>query len=276
MKKLKLFALGLLSSGLVLTSCQKDEDEDVGPIISVTTTSGDVIASADAEVKVTPGAEVTFNWEARRGDSDLQDFEVSLDGTSIAVTTNGGEQLPYENISASDNSIYTDGITISAPPIQGSREYTFKITDENGLTASRAVTITTEPETTDLAAAEDFTWTRVGGTAAVGLAQFGLKWESNSQTSAIVTKDDATKMVNLGSAAWTSISTVEGLDAAIVAAAELAQYTGVSVTQDGTYDDVLGVRKSDGTIYMLHVTSGDVQTSGAGTTVTIDGQYRTE
>ncbi|MGB0176614.1 MAG: hypothetical protein ACPF9D_05570 [Owenweeksia sp.] len=273
MKKLKLFALGLLSSGLLLTSCQKDEDEDIGPILSVTTETS-AGTTSEAAITVEPGASLRFLWEARRGDADLQDFELYIDGVSSVLQTEEGEDLPYKNIAAADNSIYKDGVNFTAASAPGTREYRFVVTDEKGLSASQTITVTTAPGTTPLTASQPFTWTRVGGTPAVGLDQFGLKWESNTGTSAIVTKDAASKMVNLGSAAWTGISTVEELDAAINNSSELAQYTNVSVQADGTYDDVLGVKLSNGTVFMLHITDGDVTTGGTGTTVQIDGDFR--
>ena len=147
MKKLKLFALGLLSSGLLLTSCQKDEDEAVGPDISVMVNGA---AAQDGKVSVAPGAALAFTWIARQGDVDLQKFEIFQDNNSLANTTNGGNTLPYTNIKASENTTYNDGITLQASANLGTTTYGFVITDEDGLSKRVNIDVVVEAETTPL------------------------------------------------------------------------------------------------------------------------------
>ena len=80
-------------------------------------------------------------------------------------------------------------------------------------------------------------------------------------------------MMELPSGTWNSITTREELAAAMSIGTTITQYTGVSVTASGTYDDVLAV-STNGVNYLLHITAADVQTGGAGTTVTIGGKYK--
>lgn len=271
MKKLKLLALGLLSSSVMLTSCADDNEENpIGPSLSVTE---DTQGATNGEVDIAVGSTFSFSWDARKGDADMDMFTIEIDGVPIAETTDGGNTLPYE-LSGSDEDLYTDGITFTASAVS-SRDYTFIVEDKDGMTVSRTITVNVVAGTTPLASAEAFTWQRVSGAAGTGLDQFGLKWTNNSSTSAIVMTESGSKMVNLNASAWSSITTKEALMAAVDGGTALSQYTGVSVQQSGTYDDVLGVKKTDGTYYLIHITDGTVTNTGGGNfTYKIEGDYK--
>ena len=277
MKNLKLFALGLLGATF-MTSCADDPDEDpIGPLLSVNpvVVNGDTVGVNNGVVEVNPGDQVTFQWEARKGDADLDLFRILLNGTTpIADTTEEGNILPYD-IGGDDDQLYTDSYEYTASNNTGATDFTFEVVDQDGLKETVTVTVDVTPATSQLTAAQSFTWEREGGDPATGLDQFGLEWDNQTTQNVIVTKDAATTMVELQSSAWTNINTVADLTAAISGGNVIQQYTGVSVQQDGTYDDVLGV-VYNGKVYMLHITNGDVTTAGTGTTIVITGEYRAE
>lgn len=274
MKKLKLFALGLIGvSTLTLTSCADDSTDDpaVGPLLTVTEAN---VGVDGGTIQVTAGTELQMNWEARKGDIDLEGFRIEKDGDAISVTTDGGEELPVTNLSGDNEDLYVDSYTFNASMNLGTTSYTFVATDEDGLSDEVTVDVEVVAGTTPLSQPESFTWKREGGDPGTGLDQFGLAWENNTSTNAIVKTDAAEKMVILNSAAWTGITTVQGLSAAVEGQNGVTEYTGVSVQQDDSYDDVIGVKLDADTYYLIHVTNGEVSTAGTGTTITVTGEYK--
>ncbi len=281
MKKLKLFALGLIGvSALTLTSCADDTTDPAAKApLFISLTEGNVGIENDV-VEVTAGAAVNFIWEVRKGDASMDKFEVLVNGSAITGTSDGGYEFGSD-LSGSNEDLYEDSYSFSAPSSMVSSEYTFRITDEDGLVDEETVTLKVVAGTTNLSAAQSFTWQRQGSNDGTGLAQFGLEWTENrtvggTEVMAIVAKDAATSMVMLQSSDWNDITTVQDLSAAITAGTEITEYTEVSAENDNaTYDDVLGVMHN-GSVYLLHITNGDVATDPTtGTTVTITGEYKT-
>lgn len=130
------------------------------------------------------------------------------------------------------------------------------------------------PSETPLTDAMAFEWQRTGGVEGTGLAQFGLKWTRNARSiSARIEKDNASKLVNLGSDAWRTIFTQEALKEAVDAAADLNEYCNVSVESNAMYNDVIATQVGD-TYYMIHVSKGEVFHGEWGTISTITGQYK--
>lgn len=273
MKKLSLITLSLLGLTLLTTSCEEDGEDAIAPTLSITEQTS---ASTGGSATIDQGSPLIFTWESREGDARLDRFEVSATGvnapTNIPTSTRGND-FPYD-VTNSDNNIYVDTLVFPQGGLNtGITNYTFTVIDKDGETTEVSYDITVEAATTALSNPQSFTWKRVGGNNATGLSQFGLEWSSNTSQSAIVTTDAATKMVDLGSSAWTSITTQDDLGLAITNGTGIAQYTGVSVQQSATYDDVLGV-SHNGTDYLIHVTNGDVTSGTAGTTITITGEYK--
>lgn len=277
MKKSRFFTLALLGASLIFaSSCSKDDDVDpIGPSLIVTES---LSGSTGGDIEITQGEPLVFMWEAREGDGNLDVFAVSQTGANAEVsvlTTYSGHELPYE-VSGDDKDIYIDTLAFNnAGTTLGTTNYTFSVTDVDGLSSSVSFNVTVVEAESNIELTEPlaFAWTRVGGNPGTELSQFGLEWTQNSSTSAIVAIDAATTMVNLGSAAWTTLATQGDLDAAIADATPITEYTGVSATVDGTYDDVLGVTY-DGVDYLIHVTNGTVSTGSAGTTIVISGMYK--
>lgn len=257
------------------TSCSDDDDENtpVGPRLDVTEEAS---GNDGGEMTVTQGTPISFEWDARSGETNLQTFSVSVNGANAVSPlpeTEEGYDLPY-SISNSENSLYVDRIVFDSGSVnEGTTTYTFTVTDGIGMTATVAFTIEVIPATSALSAPVDFEWTRIAGADGLGLSQFGLKWTNNSSTNAIVAVDGQTEMYSLPASAWADITTQEELSAAIANGSSITQYTNVSVTESGTYNDVLGVIRND-TNYLINVQQGTVTTGAAGTTISILGQYK--
>jgi len=128
MKKItSLLGLLLVGSMAVLSSCNKDE---ANPTLDIT--SGGSITSSTA----TLGQDVSFSvgLTATGPDSKLKKFTVKR--TDVNNTTS----TPLDTAINSDNFTYTyNGKT---GQVSGTESYVFTITDDNGNTASKTVTIT--------------------------------------------------------------------------------------------------------------------------------------
>lgn len=278
MKKRNLFTLGLLGASILLmTSCSDDDDEPapLGPTLSVTETTNGV---NPGDLTITEGEPLIFAWDARRGDNDLKTFRVSTSGVnSVSPIPNSykGKTFPY-TVENTNKEIYVDTLGFNnAGNNIGMTSYTFSIEDKLGTTRSVTFDVTVEASesNTPLTDPQNFTWYRAGGGVGTGLSQFGLKWTSNSTTSAIIAINEGTKMVTLTNNDWVIIATQEELGIAVDNGTEITQYTGVSVQQSGTYSDVLGV-DYNGTYYILKIEQSTVTTSDSGTNVTILGEYK--
>lgn len=277
MKKRNLFTLGLMGVSLLfMTSCSDDDDDDPAPIrpsFSVVETN---TGNTGGEMVIAQGETLEFAWDARRGDNDLKTFEITTSGANSQTpipTSYDGNTFPYEIDDAYDE-IYIDTVAFTAAGVNlGLTTYTFSVIDEAGRRRDVTFDVEVMSSTTELSQPIAFEWSRVGGNPGIGLDQFGLKWTSNSATSAIVTLNEATKLVQLQNSTWVDIDTVEDLANAIEDATAIDQYTGVSVEQSGTYNDVLGVR-FDGDYYILNIQEAAVTSTSEGTSVVINGEYK--
>lgn len=260
---------------LFVTSCSDDDDDPPAPVRPSFSVVESTTGTSGGEMTIVQGEPLVFAWDARRGDNDLETFEITSSGSNAASpipTSYEGHTFPYE-IEDVNEEIYIDTVAFTNNQNLGLTTYTFSVIDEAGRRRDATFDVTVVSSMTELSAPQDFQWTRVGITPAIGLDQFGLKWTSNSDTSAIVTMDEATRMVMLDVADWVDIETAEDLEIAIENADAITQYTGISVEQDGTYNDVLGVRYDD-TYYILNIQEGTVTTGDLGTTIVVQGQYK--
>lgn len=261
MKKLNYFLSFVALSGLIFTACD-DTSNPVGPNLNVT-------ASSET---IEPGGTVTFNWRADAGDAKLETFTIRKDGAYATdnddLVWNGVNSASSTGeIDNSDDETYLDTARFTIANA-GAYEFVFTVTDKDALTGQESITITVESSTTPLSSPLDGTWQRVGSTAGTGLSDFGLKWTSNTTTNAVITKNTATKLVQLANTAWTSITTQQALIEAVDAAADMAQYTGISVTAGASYDDVIATINGD-VYYMIKIDAATVTVGGAGTTITV-------
>lgn len=125
MKKLS-YLLGLLVIlGMAFSSCT--EEEAVPPSLAFVAGEGYTTADADAE----PGAELMFKLTFTEGDAKLDKLEVMRDGSHVGAS-------PFTDISAGTN---FDVITV-APSNAGNYKYDFTLTDKDGESDTKSITIT--------------------------------------------------------------------------------------------------------------------------------------
>lgn len=259
----------VLPALFVLTGCEEDGEESLSP--SLEFLGGSQYVSSD--VTLAPGESFLVGLTADENvnsKSKLVNFKVERKIT--------GQSSPSVVL---DSTINTSNFDIKgelvASTIETEETFTFTITDKKGEFKSVSFIVTTENATTDLSAASAFTWERCGSNAGTGLDMFGLKWTSNTASSAII-MEDADKLVVLSASDWTSITTQEDLVDAVDNGTGVTQYDGVSVTADDTYDDVLAT-KNGSNYYLIHVTAADVTAnatcgSSTATKVEITGEYK--
>lgn len=136
MKKINLFLLAAtVAVSSVFTGCSSDENA-VEPALTVTASS----------TTIEPGQEVTFNLDARAGDANL-DFITIKKGTDFATDVNDkiwtgqDEGVNTGKIPSAQNEAYQADATFKLLTV-GTYEFTFKVTDKDGLTATVTMTIT--------------------------------------------------------------------------------------------------------------------------------------
>lgn len=277
MKKLSLlYTAGLAALAIFTTSCSDDDTTEItaaGPSINF-------VAASEVNETVNLTDTISFQLITAKGDKNMDEltFRVNAAGLAEGRILVDGEALDIAStysIPNSEDAGATYAIQIVANTVFGTENIQIAVSDNDGLTSSVSVSLTTEEvvTTTDLAAATDFTFTRVGGADATGLDAFGLAWTSNSTASKAVVKKDADKLVILTAAEWTSIVTEEDLIAAVEAGTDVAEYTGVSTDASATYSDVIATQVGS-TYYILNVASATVTSATAGTTVEIEGTFK--
>ncbi len=278
MKKFKLFALLFLAGTMVFTSCNKDEEEIALPTITFSGASSYEIDFADSTT-----TRIVYNVDVK-ADGKVDQFTITekkylSDNTTVSTAYDSDKTDDFKGETAKtynfDKTFIAGDFVVEGKEVS-KIEYIYSVTDKEGKNVEKICTVTKKQQavTTPLSDATDFTWQRVGGAAGTGLSSFGLKWTSNAkETHAQITKDTAEKLVILTAADWTNITTKEDLAAAVEAGTDADVYDGVSTTASGTYDDVIATKVGN-EYFLIHITSGDVQTGNAGTTVTITGQSK--
>lgn len=196
-----------------------------------------------------------------------------------AGQTNETAIAQMKDLSQESRHKYTFRFTQASPGIQDhlhditSIKIVAKVRNGDESTKSLAVNQATTPDPA-LSAEKAFVWERTGGGVGTGLSDFGLEWRTNGDGKhAIVRKDNATKLVQLTAAQWSSIKTKAVLQDAVDKASGIDQYTGVSAEATKEYNDVLGVLHG-GTYYFLNIKKGTVNNTPAGTIITINGNYK--
>lgn len=122
-------------------------------------------------------------------------------------------------------------------------------------------------------------WKREGGNDATGLEQFGLQWTSNmKEVFCVIRPVEGAKLVvfpeGVGAAAYQLTNSAE-LATYIDAIPAAEDFRGVSATRSNDYDLYIG-SVYNGQYFIMHITKGTVETANAGTTITIDGAYKTK
>ncbi len=151
MRKLKSFVLSLLSVlSVFIASCSKEGEKDRNPPILILRENNIGISDGkNGRIDATTETDLAFSWEARKGDADLEDFDIAIDGVSISKQTNNGNTLPYK-ISNADDEIYKDGITLNLGTSMGDKVYSFTVTDKKDLNDKATITVKVTAPTTPL------------------------------------------------------------------------------------------------------------------------------
>lgn len=132
MKKLKLFALGLIGASMMMTSCADDSEDPIGPNLSVTTNG-----AAGSSIEVSSSDMLHFEWRADAGDAKLKTFEIYRDAQKLSIDSTDNDNDLTNDISNSNNETYKDGVVLSA--LAG--VYTFEVTDKDGESSSVEITV---------------------------------------------------------------------------------------------------------------------------------------
>lgn len=239
-----------------MASCTTEEEENP-PLLTISPSSAqELIEGETFTVSVTAGENPTSK-------KALKSLVIKLDGATLQTINLSG-------------STYTNDFEFTVPAVRAAAYvYTFELSDRDDKTATRTLNVTSveeTPPTTPLSSATNFTWQRTGGPASTSpdLALFGLTWSSNTATNAIIS-NGATKLVELASTTWTSLETVEDLEAAVTAATGV---TSVNVPfPNSSINKVIATLK-DGTYYLIYIQSSTSTAVTAGTQITITGQYK--
>ena len=264
MKKLAL-ALVCLVSVAFFASCEKTV-EHPEPSIAVLQEEG-YVANGDV---------VDLNTEVQFGFVCAANAETGKKLASLVVKVDDTEWA-NQNLSGMTEYTYKDVVTYKPEEkdIIGESVITAILTDEDGKTATASITLSVNNPAQPLTAV-DFEWYRLGNTQ-TGLEEYGLFWERNiKDTHAQIKPLDGVTLYSFGADKWNAITTdVE--KAALFADGGIAitVYNNVSTTAAGTYDDVIGTKMEDGTLYLIHVTKceiGAYQTQGY--PITISGQAK--
>lgn len=116
------------------TSCSDDDDDDaIGPALDI---------NVIGETTVPPGSTIVVTWESWDGDAKLDYFTILEGNTAVQ----GWDQ---KEIPRDQNQTYNDTAYLQAPATDGnSTTFTFTVTDKDGLTDSKNITITAEAPAT--------------------------------------------------------------------------------------------------------------------------------
>jgi hypothetical protein len=129
MRKLN-FILGLAAMGMVIfmSSCSKEDAKAPG-----------LDLQSDAEVTAPANSTITIEWTAYAGDANLKYFTITEGNSPIS----GWNEYEIPN---ADNENFSGSATVLIG--ESNTTFTLTVTDKDGLTASKTVTVTvTAPET---------------------------------------------------------------------------------------------------------------------------------
>ena len=274
MKKLAL-ALVCFASVAFFASCTKPVDNPE-PSISVITDegfvkSGDVI---DINQVFVYGFQMASNSETKK---ELKQLAIS----TTFIDLEGNETTPEEEIiSLAGKTEYRFVDTVYyevTRDVMGTIKTVATITDVDGKINTATLTLSLN-EPAEPLEVNDFTWFRHGSNPGEGLEEFGLEWTSNlKEAHAIIKPVEGATLYGfgVGSDVWNEVTTdvekvaafTEGLHSV------MEDFRGVSAWQSKDYDYVIGTLY-EGEYHLIHITHGQVDSSAAGTDITITGQAK--
>ena len=269
MKKLTL-ALMCALSVLLIVSCSKKKDETTTPEQPKLPTIEFVNAGENyvyQDTEVISGDSVGFQIRAIATDADdlltSIEFKATFDGESNDTIIDLDKVPSYV-------------FTVEPTPMElpsGVMTIEAKTTTKSGKSATAKINITVVEAELEV---EDLEWVRAGGTPGTGLEQFGLEWKSNA-------KEVKAKIVPVEGAV---LKTLEGVEFGAITT-EMAKIAAFETTAtpaekfhevscEASHDDYNFVimTQYNENIYLINITKGTVENGAAGTTVTINGQWK--
>jgi len=242
----------------VFTSCVDDPISEEAPIITVSSPAADSV-----EIFIGDSIDFTIALSAENG---LTKFKAMASGIGIELTNS---ELTFDG---TNNESVTVNVKVTESASEGNVDLTFVVEDGHK-TSNTTKTLVISKKETPLSDAAGFEWERVAGADATGLEKFGLTWTDNTSASAVI-KKGADKFVELSEDAWTSITSVEALTAAVDAAEDMERWEKISVQASASYDLTLGTKVGD-SYFLIHITNATVSADQTiGTTITIVGEYK--
>lgn len=266
MKLIQLFAAVTVIMASV--SCSKDNDMAPAPTLTVTEKNTGTINN---DVTISKGDILDFSWTALRVGSgaDLESFTLTQSGVNVVSplpATSLGEMLPIEDMPSDYDVEYSDGIRITASSNIGFTQYTFKVTDKNGMTASRTISVEVIADETPFTNTQNGEFYHVGGSLQ---GAYSLIDDTNIPASGSDSKKDLVNTDAAGDAFTGSWSTASGAEFVKASGFDYANATQESTSQafnQGTktttvtnpqVNDIYLIKLSNGNIIPLKVTALD-------------------
>jgi len=197
------------------------------------------------------------------GDEESSRPEVVADTT---VTLSGTEYVYQEVVN----------FVQAKAGIIGKIEFTAIVTDVDGKSNTKTITVNLN-QAEDPLAVSDFEWFRQGNQQS-GLEEYGLYWDRNAKSPFAEIKPLPGVILYKfeNSSVWDEVQFPSQKEAVFSDGAVTASmYNNVDVNQNGTYDDVIGTRMTDGTYHLIHVEMCRIGTyTSQGTPITIYGKSK--
>lgn len=269
MKKINLLLLLFVGAlGLTtMSSCTPDE-ENAKPTISFIAEGASVTADkADLELD----APVLFKMSL---DQSI-DTKKNIKTLSVKSISNNNINIDTTIQVNKDNTLLS--LNFYAPSTYSTAEkFTFTITDNAGVTATKVITLTTKAEpvtSTPLSAATTFTMVRCGG--ANDPVAYGMKFDAVIGSSPNFTADyviTGDLMVMLTATQWSSLTTQDDLKTAVDDGTAITSFD-LDLNNAGVLDTYVAT-KEGGTYTFVHFTAYSSSLETCGTQYTITADYK--
>ena len=168
------------------------------------------------------------------------------------------------------------GFVLAKTGIVGKIQFVAIVTDVDGKSNTKTVTVNLN-QAEDPLEVSDFEWFRQGNEQR-GLEEYGLYWDRNAKSPFAEIKPLPGVILYkfADSSVWDEVLYPSQKEAVFSDGAVTASmYNNVDVNQNGTYDDVIGTRMTDGTYHLIHIEMCRIGTyTSQGTPITIYGKSK--
>ena len=253
MKKLALALVCLVSVAFFASCTQPVENPE--PSIAVVTGDNYIYdgQTIDLGLNYNLGFRVASNSQTMK---ELAKFQ--LETSSVGLEEDSRPEVIDDtivNISGTEY-VFEDvvGFVLAKAGLVGKIQFVAIVTDVDGKTNSKTVTVNLNQAEDPLEVA-DFEWYRLGNTQ-TGLDEYGLYWDQNAKAPFAQIKPLPGVILYKfeDSSVWDEVMYPSQKEAVFSDGAVTASmYNNVDVNQNGTYDDVIGTRMTDGTYHLIHI-----------------------